>query len=166
MKPVAGIVPNITIVAPVNPLPIIITLVSPASGPLVGTMPDMVGPDEYVNWSAAEMSLVPPGAVTLMSTVPADPAGEVAVILAPEFTVKPVAGIEPNITIVAPVNRLPVIITLVPPARGPLVGEMPVMVGTAMYVNWSAAEMPLVPPGVVTVTSTVPADPAGEAAVI
>lgn len=44
---------------------------------------------------------------------------------------------------------------------GPLVGEMPVTVGVPTYVNLSAGEVVLVPVGVVTVTSTVPAALAG-----
>ena len=36
-----------------------------------------VGTAAGVNWSAAEGALVPLGAVTVMPTVPADPAGEV-----------------------------------------------------------------------------------------
>ena len=42
----------------------------------------------------------------------------------------------------------------------------PVTVGNAWYVNLSAEPVALVPTGVVTVTSTVPAGSAGEVAVI
>ena len=73
---------------------------------------------------------------------------------------------DPNITAVAPLKMVPVIVTVVPPAADPLVGEMPVTVGAAMYVNLSDAEITLVPEGVVTVISTVPAEPPGETAVI
>ena len=50
-------------------------------------------------------------------------------------------------------------VTEVPPAAGPLLGVMLVMVGGAgtTYVNWSLALVALVPPEVVTVTSTGPA---------
>jgi len=74
--------------------------------------------------------------------------------------------VDPNITAVAPVKTVPVIVTVVPPAADPLVGEMLVTVGAAMYVNLSDAEVALVPEGVVTVISTVPAEPAGETAVM
>jgi hypothetical protein len=57
-------------------------------------------------------------------------------------------------------------VTVVPPAVGPLVGETEVTVGAATKVNWSAALAAVVPPGVVTVTSTVPVDSAGETAVM
>jgi len=69
--------------------------------------------------------------VTVMSTVPADPAGAVAVIWVAEFTVKLVALLAPNLTAVAPSKLVPVITTLLPPAVEPLVGETEVTVGAA-----------------------------------
>lgn len=68
------------------------------------------------------------------------------------------AGVVPKSTAVAPVNPVPVIVTSVPPPGGPAAGLMPITVGA--YVNLSADDVPEVPPGVVTVTSTVPV-PAG-----
>ena len=59
----------------------------------------------------------------------------------------------PNLTSLAPVRLVPVIVTVVPPAAGPLVGSIFVTVGAGMYVYSSAAEVALVPPGVLTVTS-------------
>jgi hypothetical protein len=69
--------------------------------------------------------------VTLTSTVPV-PAGEVAVIEVAELTVKPVAGVAPNVTAVAPVKLVPVIVTEVPPVDGPDVGEIEVTVGAGI----------------------------------
>jgi hypothetical protein len=66
-----------------------------------------------------------------MSTVPA-PAGEVAVIVDAETTVKPVAAVAPKVTAVVVENPVPVIVTVVPPAPGPVVGEIEVTVGAAM----------------------------------
>jgi len=63
-----------------------------------------------------------------MSTVPA-PAGDVAVIWVAELTVKPAAAVAPNVTAVAPDRLAPVIVTMVPPPRGPPVGEIDVMEG-------------------------------------
>ena len=74
---------------------------------------------------------MPPVVVTLTSTVPV-PAGEVAVIEVAELTVKPVAGVAPNVTAVAPVKLVPVIVTEVPPLDGPDVGEIEVTVGAGM----------------------------------
>jgi hypothetical protein len=84
-----------------------------------------------VNLSAANVALVPPGVVTVILTIPAEPGGEVAVILVAELTVKLEALIIPNLTAVAPVNTVPVTVTEVPPTNGPLFGEMLVTVGTA-----------------------------------
>ena len=57
---------------------------------------------------------MPPGVVTVMSTVPALPAGVVAVICEALTTVKLVAAFDPNVTAVAPVRLVPVIVTDVP----------------------------------------------------
>ena len=51
--------------------------------------------------SAEPVALVPPGVVTVMSTVPAVSAGAVAVMLVALLTVKLVAAVEPNLTAVA-----------------------------------------------------------------
>jgi hypothetical protein len=67
-----------------------------------------------------------------MSTVPV-PAGAVAVMEVAEFTVIPVAAAAPKVTAVAPVNPVPVIVTVVPPVVGPAVGEIDVTVGAATY---------------------------------
>ena len=69
--------------------------------------------------------------VTRTSTVPALPAGAVAVICVAELTVKPVAAVAPKLTAVAPVKFVPVITTDVPPPVGPAVGEIDVTVGAA-----------------------------------
>ena len=67
---------------------------------------------------------MPPIVVTVTSTVP-EPAGAVAVIELSELTVKPVAGVPPNLTAAVPVKPAPLMVTDVPPAAGPDVGEMP-----------------------------------------
>jgi hypothetical protein len=48
------------------------------------------------------------------------------------LTVNEVAGMPSNVTAVAPVNPVPVIIALLPPAIGPPVGEMLAKVGGAV----------------------------------
>ena len=88
---------------------------------------------------------MPPGVVTVTSTAPAEPAGLAAVICVALSTVKLAALAEPNCTAVAPVKLVPVMVTDVPPASGPLVGEMLVTVG----------------PGVPTVTEAEPLAPSG-----
>ena len=59
-------------------------------------------------------------------------AGDVAVIWVAELTVKLAAAVAPNVTAVAPVKFVPVIVTVVPPAIGPEVGEIDVTVGAAI----------------------------------
>ena len=82
-------------------------------------------------WSLALVALVPPVVVTVMSTVPAEPAGAVAVIEVALLTAKLVALVAPNLTALAPVRFVPVIVTVVPPEVGPAVGLTPVTVGDA-----------------------------------
>ena len=82
-----------------------------------------------MNLSAADTALLPPTVVTVMSTVPAVSAGEVAVICVALLTVNVVAAVAPNITAVAPVKFVPAMVTDVPPAVVPLVGETLVTVG-------------------------------------
>jgi hypothetical protein len=163
-----GVLPKFTAVAPVKFVPLIVTNVPPATGPLVGEIPVTVGVKgpTYVYSSATEIADVPLGVVTVISTTPATWAGATAVIELLETTLNDVAGELPKLTAVAPVKPVPFIVTFVPPIIGPLVGERPVTVGAATYVNSSAAVTADVPLGVVTVTSTVPAFPIGEVAVI
>jgi hypothetical protein len=71
------------------------------------------------------------GVVTVTSTVPL-PGGEVAVIEVEEFTVSLVAATVPKSTVDPLVKLVPVIVTLVPPAAGPLLGRMPVTVGNTV----------------------------------
>src|SRR5207244_11510689 len=79
-----------------------------------------------------------------MSTVPL-PAGEVAVIELELLTVNEVALALPNLTAVAPVKLVPVIVTLVPPDVGPVFGLTLVTAGGPTWVN-CLASMVLVGP--------------------
>ena len=86
-------------------------------------------------WSAAVVALVPPGVVTVTSTAPASAAaGAVAVILVALTTVTPLAAVAPNLTALARLRFVPVIVTVVPPPSGPALGARPVTVGVAAYV--------------------------------
>ena len=76
------------------------------------------------------MALVPPGVVTVTLTVP-EPAGEVMLRLVSLVTPRMVPAVVPNLTAVAPVNPVPVIVTDVPPPAGPLTGDKLVTVGVA-----------------------------------
>ena len=74
------------------------------------------------------MAEVPPGVVTVTSTVPV-PDGEVAVTDVALLTMTPVAAVAPKSTAVAPLRLVPVTVTEVPPAWGPLFGLTAVTVG-------------------------------------
>jgi hypothetical protein len=59
-----------------------------------------------------------------MSTVPADPTGEVALHEVVKLQVTEVAAVAPNCTVVEPGTKPePVMVTTVPPATGPVSGE-------------------------------------------
>ena len=73
---------------------------------------------------------MPAGVVTVTSTRPL-PAGEFAVIEVAVLTVNEAAAAPPNLTAVAPVKLMPVIVTPVPPAAGPLFGATAVTVGVS-----------------------------------
>jgi hypothetical protein len=126
----AAAAPKFTAVEPVKLVPVIVTGVAVVLGPELGLTPVTVGAGGtvYVNWSAALVALVPPGVVTVTSTVPIVPAGAVAVMLVGLLTVK-VAAVAPKSTAVAPANPLPPTVTDVVPVLGPEVGLRPVTVG-------------------------------------
>src|SRR5689334_24298167 len=94
---------------------------------------------------------VPPGPVTAIAPVVA-PEGTVAVICVAEFTVY-VADVPLNVTDVAPVRFVPVIVTDVPTT--PLVGLNEVTVGAGGSVTVKFVELAAVPPAVVTRTNPV-----------
>jgi hypothetical protein len=126
--------PKFTAVAPVNPVPVTVTEVPPAAGPPDGLTAVTDGTGAYVKRSPAAVGEVPPGVVTVRSTRPAAPAGAVAVICVVDSTVYELAGVEPNVTAVVPPKPVPVIVTTVPPATGPVDGLTPETVGIGKYV--------------------------------
>ena len=62
-------------------------------------------------------------------TAPAAPAGVVAVIWVELCTVTELAAVLPKVMVAPARKPVPVSVTAVPPAAGPLVGEMPLRVG-------------------------------------
>jgi hypothetical protein len=82
-----------------------------------------------VNLSAALAVLVPPGVVTVTSTVPTAPAGDVAVMVVALVTVNDAAAVAPKATAVAPVKLVPVMVTGVPPVLTPEDGATVVTAG-------------------------------------
>ena len=88
-----------------------------------------------MNWSALLVAEVPFGVVTVTSTAPLRlTTGLVAMICVSLLTVKLLAAVEPKAMPVAPLNPVPVMVTLIPPLAGPLVGLIPVTVGAASVV--------------------------------
>ncbi len=81
-----------------------------------------------------------------------------ATILVLPVTWKVVAGVVPNLTDVAPLKLVPVMVTVVPPAIGPPVGVKPVMVGAVGATNVKLVVEVAVPPAVLTEILTVPAE--------
>ncbi len=77
------------------------------------------------------VALVAPPTVTVTSTVP-EPAGLVALQLVVLAQLTPVAAVAPKRAVVAPavvLKPVPLMVTTVPPAAGPLVGLIAVTVG-------------------------------------
>ena len=64
-----------------------------------------------------------PFTVTVTVTAPALPAGVVAVIVVLLTTTTLVAAVPPNVTVAPEAKFVPVIVTAVPPAASPLLGE-------------------------------------------
>ena len=71
----------------------------------------------------------PPPVVTIMPTAPALRAGVIQVIVVLFTMVREVADNTPNVTDVAPVKFVPVIVILIPPSVLPYDGEILVITG-------------------------------------
>ena len=124
MKLVAPMFRSVTDVAPVKFVPVIVT-VEP-TGPLPGVKLVIVGAaTALATVNVPVLVAVPPGVVTLHLAEVA-PAGTFAEIEVAEPTVNDAANV-PSFTDVAPVKRVPVIVTVAP--TPPLPGEKPEIVG-------------------------------------
>jgi hypothetical protein len=146
---------NVTDVAPVKFVPLIVTFVP--SGPLAGVKPEIVGP-LVATVKLFALVAVPAEVVTLSGPVVAL-VGTVAWIAVADVTVK-LAAAPLNVTDVAPVKFVPLIVTVAPTA--PLVGLKLVIVG-GLATTVNALALVAVPPGVVTLSGPVVA-PAGTVA--
>ena len=74
---------------------------------------------------------MPPGAVRVMWTLPAAPPGEVAVQDVVEEQLTAVPELRPNFPVVPSTKPVPVMVTIVPPAKGPAEGLTELIVGAA-----------------------------------
>ena len=117
--------------------------VADASPARATTLPGAVGTTaKNVNWSALDVALVP-CTVTVTSTVPGEWLGLVAVICVSESTWKLVAAVVPKSTSTAPVNPVPVIVTLVPPGAAPLTGLTLLTAGGVQRFSVSVWDVPV-----------------------
>ena len=85
-----------------------------------------------MKWSAELIVLVPPAVVTVRSTTPADPAGEVALHEVVEAQLTDVPALAPKATVVEPTTKpVPEMVTTSPPLVVPAAGLIPVTLGRA-----------------------------------
>jgi hypothetical protein len=120
---VAAVAPKDTVAPAAKFVPVIVTAVPPAVGPLFGLTLLTVGAvgEVYVN-PLLRMPLCVSGFVTLTATAPALPGGVVAVIVVLFTTATLVAAVAPNVTVAPAAKFAPVTVTAVPPAVDPLFG--------------------------------------------
>jgi hypothetical protein len=142
-------VPTFTLVAlnpvPLKPVPLTVMPVLPAAGPAEGDTPVTVGIGAYVYRSLLLVALVPPTAVTVMSTVAATCAGMSFTLICAALTMSKhglvgdpghgvaVIGLLPMLTCVAPLKPEPLTVTALPPPRTPAGGTTLLTTGAAVY---------------------------------
>jgi hypothetical protein len=123
----AVVVPNLTEVAPVKWVPVMVTAVVPATGPEGGTTSEMIGAVTKVKIPV--LATDPPVAVRATATVPPPWAGVLTVSTVGPVTWTVVPGVPPKVTLLVPARLVPVTVTDVPPATGPLDGVTEEIVG-------------------------------------
>lgn len=119
---VAAALPKVTVTPARKPVPVRVTSVPPAAGPLPGEMPLRVGGLRKVK-PLARLALWPLLFVTVTLTAPAEDAGVMAVIWVELLTLTELARPPPKETVAPASKSLPVMATAVPPPVGPLAGE-------------------------------------------
>lgn len=152
----AVLLPNITLVAVVKFVPLIVTCVP--TGPLAGVKFAIAG--AAITAKLVPLVAKPPGVVTVIGPEVA-PAGTVAMIFMPLNLNDALVPL--NVTEVAPLRFAPLIVTDVPTL--PLAGVKPVIVGGRCATTVKFVPLCAVPPPVVTAIDPVVA-PEGTVAVI
>ena len=122
-------VPNLAVAPDAKFVPVIVTVFPPAIGPAAGVTAVTVGGGPYLYRSAEDVALVPPGVVTVTSTVPTEPAGATAFNSVADTNVTVADESVPNLAVAPDAKFVPVIVTVFPPAVGPAVGLTAVTVG-------------------------------------
>lgn len=125
---VAATPPIVTDVAPEKSVPVMVTAVPPAVGPLLGAIPLITGAGTT---KVKPLVKVAVWLETVTATVlaPAAPAGVMHEIDVGPSTVTLVALAPPIVTVAPTENPVPEMVTLVPPAVVPELGEIEEMVG-------------------------------------
>jgi hypothetical protein len=127
---VAAVPLNVTVAPAAKFVPVIVTTVPPAVGPLFGDTPLTMGRTEYVN-PAVRLPLCPL-TVTVTVTPPPLPAGVVAVMVVLLNTTTLLAADPPNVTVAPAAKFVPVIVTGVPPTVDPVFGDTLLTDGAAV----------------------------------
>src|SRR5204863_9694461 len=106
-----------------------VTFVPPVVGPVFGVTVWILSALKVKPWD--RVPTCPSGFVTVTSTVPSACAGVLAVIDVALATLTFVAAVPPKATVAPLTKFVPLIVTDVPPAIGPLLGATLVIVGPA-----------------------------------
>src|SRR5207244_8168642 len=124
---VARLAPKLTVAVGAKSVPVIVTAVPPAVGPLVGETAVTVGGVMKVK-QPVQVALWPSTLVTTTLTSPAAWAGVVATTTVASAKVT-VPGAPPKLTVSGPAKSLPLIVTPRPPAMEPEFGVTLVTLG-------------------------------------
>lgn len=127
LKDAAFIPSNVTAVTPIKLAPVMVREVPPSVLPDDFEMLVIVG--GVIKVKEENGLLGPPAVVTMTPTTPAGRAGVIQVIVVLLTTIISVETFPPNVTELASVKLVPVIVTLVPPSLVPDDCEMLLMVG-------------------------------------
>lgn len=127
---VAVVPPTVRLVVALKLVPVIVIGVPPAIGPPDGDTEEITGAATKVNVPLS----VPPAVVSTTAADPADFAGVTTVTEVALTFVSEVPAVPPKVTPVVLDKFVPVIVTDVPPAVGPVTGVKEVIVGAAIYV--------------------------------
>ena len=147
--------PNETVAPLWKPVPFTVTDVPPAIAPVAGVTELTAGAGAMYVKQPVHVAFSASAFVTTTFTAPAVCAVVVPLMLVPAI-VNAVRAEPPNDTVAPAENPVPVTVTEVPPAAGPVFGVTDVTVGAATYVKQPVHEA-LCASGFVTVTFTGPA---------
>lgn len=126
---VATVPPTVTLNVPLKFVPVMVMDVPPAIGPTDGDTKEITGAATYVKPPVNVSE--PPRVVRTTLTAPADFAGVTTVTEVALTLVSDVPAVPPKATPLVFDKLVPVIVTVVPPDVGPVIGVNDVIVGAA-----------------------------------